>query len=45
MRRMDTQRSTGVCGHEPERALGLKEFLDERIRESSVGFPASTLGL
>jgi hypothetical protein len=45
MRRMDAQHSTGVCGQDPERALGLKEFLDEKIGNSSVGFPASTLGL
>ncbi len=45
LQRLDAQRSTGVCGQDAERAVGLKEFLDERIRESSVGFPASTLGL
>ncbi len=45
LQRLDAQRSSGVCGHDPERAVGLREFLDERIRESSVGFPASTLGL
>jgi hypothetical protein len=45
LRRMDMQRSTGVCGQDPERALGLRELLDEKIGNSSVGFPASTLGL
>jgi hypothetical protein len=42
---MDTQHSSGVCGQDPERSLGLKELLDEKIGNSSVGFPASTLGL
>jgi hypothetical protein len=45
LRRMDMQRSTGVCGQDPERSLGLKELLDEKIGNSSVGFPATTLGL
>ena len=45
MHRLDPQRSTGTCGYERERRVQLKEILDEKIRDSSPGFPASTLGL
>ena len=45
MQRVDPQRSMGVCGHDRERSVQLKEVLDERIRNSSPGFAASTLGL
>lgn len=45
MHRLDPQRSIGVCGYDPERGTQLKEFLDEKIRNSAPGFPASTLGL
>jgi hypothetical protein len=45
MHRLDPQRSVGTCGYERERALQLREVLDEKIRDSSPGFPASTLGL
>ncbi len=45
MHRLDPQRSIGVCGYGPERGTQLKEFLDEKIRNSAPGFPASTLGL
>ncbi len=45
MHRLDPQRSTGICGADRERALQLRELLEEKIRNSSPGFPASTLGL
>ncbi|MDR3454314.1 MAG: hypothetical protein P4L96_16215 [Rhodoferax sp.] len=45
LRRLDLERSTGVCGNEPERRLQIKESLDEWLRKSTSGFPASTLGL
>jgi len=45
MRRLDLERSTGVCGAEAERRVSLRESLDEWLRKSSAGFPASTLGL
>ena len=45
LQRLDLPRSTGVCGTDRERGLQLHELLNERIRNSSSGFPASTLGL
>ena len=45
LRRLDLERSTGTCGSEPERRLQIKEALGERLRSSTPGFPASTLGL
>ena len=45
MQRLDPERSVGVCGTERARSIELKEVLDERMRNSSPGFPASTLGL
>lgn len=45
MRRLDLQRSTGTCGTDPEQRVALREVLDEWIRNSAPGFPASTLGL
>lgn len=45
MQRLDPVRSSGICGREPERRLMLRESLDEWLRKSSPGFPASTLGL
>lgn len=45
MQRLDAQRSSGVCGDDRERGGQLREVLKERIRNSSPGFPASTLGL
>ena len=45
LQRLDLPRSNGVCGDDPERALQLKEVLDERFRNSAPGFAASTLGL
>ncbi len=45
LRRLDLERSTGVCGAEPDRRVLLRESLDEWLRKSSPGFPATTLGL
>lgn len=45
MRRLDVERYKGVCGLEPARRLLLREELDERMRQSGPGFPASVLGL
>jgi hypothetical protein len=45
MRRLDLQRCTGVASVEPRMRLLLREELEERRRQSSPGFPASTLGL
>ncbi len=45
LHRLDGRHSSGVCGTDRERSIELRERLDEQIRESSVGFPASTLGL
>lgn len=45
MHRIDLERCIGVCGSERGRSIELREVLDERIRNSSPGFPASTLGL
>ncbi len=45
MQRLDPERSAGVCGADPARSIELREVLNEKIRNSSAGFPASTLGL
>jgi hypothetical protein len=45
MRRLDLVRCTGVASTEPRMRLLLREELEERKRQSSPGFPASTLGL
>ncbi len=45
LRRLDPVRSAGVSGREPERRIALREELDEWLRKSSPGFPATTLGL
>jgi hypothetical protein len=45
LQRLDPQRSTGVFGDDRERSAQLKEVLAEKIRNSSPGFPTSTLGL
>lgn len=45
MHRLDPQHSRGVCSQEPERRLALHESLQEWLRQSAPGFPASTLGL
>ena len=45
LHRMDPARSKGVCTAIPERRLAVRESLDECLRQSSPGFPATTLGL
>ena len=45
MQRLDPVRSAGVSGSEPGRRVRLKELLNEKIRASVLGFPATTLGL
>lgn len=45
MRRMDMVHSKGVAGSAAQRRVLLKQELDECLRQSSVGFPATTLGL
>jgi hypothetical protein len=45
LRRLDLERSTGVSSVEPRMRLLLREELEERKRQSSPGFPATTLGL
>ena len=45
LRRLDLERSTGICGGEPARRLQIREALNEWLRMSTPGFPASTLGL
>jgi hypothetical protein len=45
MRRLDLQHSTGVASVEQRMRLLLREELEERKRQSSPGFPASTIGL
>ena len=45
LQRLDPVRSSGVCGEDRERRVQVREELNEFIRNSSPGFPASTLGL
>jgi hypothetical protein len=45
MQRLDLAHSAGVCGNEPERRVALRELLNERLRASTAGFAATTLGL
>ena len=45
LRRLDLERSTGVCGSDPQRGLEVREALTEWLRQSTPGFPATTLGL
>lgn len=45
LQRNDSLHSIGTTGDDKERHVALKEVLDEFIRNSSPGFPASTLGL
>ena len=45
MQRLDLVRSAGLSGPEPGRQVRLREILDEKIRGSVLGFPATTLGL
>lgn len=43
--RLDRTRCTGMAGSEAARRLVLKEQLNEYLRKSSPGFPATTLGI
>lgn len=43
--RLDLAHCKGVAGSEPARRVILKERLDECLRKSSPGFPATTLGI
>lgn len=45
LQRLDLMRSVGVATSEPRRRLMLRETLDECLRQSAPGFPATTLGL
>lgn len=45
MQRMNLALCAGASGAQADRRVQLRETLDERIRNSSPGFPASTLGL
>ena len=45
LQRLDLARSTGFCCPEPSRRVRLRELLDEKLRGSTAGFAASTLGL
>jgi hypothetical protein len=45
VRRLDLERSRGVCSVEARPRTELKELLDEYRKQGSPGFPASTLGL
>ena len=45
LHRLDPLRSTGACGDDRERRVQVREGLNELLRNSSPGFPASTLGL
>jgi hypothetical protein len=45
LRRLDVERCRGVCTDEARPRVELKQLLDEYRKQSSPGFPASTLGL
>lgn len=45
LQRLDLVRCTGIAGSEPARRVTFKERLDECLRRSSPGFPATTLGI
>lgn len=45
MQRHDPERSVFVCDFQAARRVSLRQELEEWIRNSSPGFPASTLGL
>lgn len=45
LQRTDSARSAGVSGPEAERRVVLRETLEEWLRRSTSGFPATTLGL
>jgi len=45
MQRHDLERSVFVCDSQPGRRVALRQVLDEWLRQSSPGFPSTTLGL
>jgi hypothetical protein len=45
LHRIDTERSRGVSGSDPERRRALRERIDECWRRGRPAFPATTLGL
>ena len=45
MHRVDPTRDRGVCSRDPASRRQLREAIDECLRHSRPGFPASTLGL
>ncbi len=45
LQRLDLAHSTGMAGAEPRRRVMLREMLNERLRASTPGFAATTLGL
>jgi hypothetical protein len=45
MQRHDLERSVFVCDTQATRRVALRQVLDEWLRQSSPGFPATTLGL
>jgi hypothetical protein len=45
MRRLDLLRSGGVSSFEAQRRVMLREEMEEWIRQSAPGFPATVLGL
>ncbi len=45
MQRIDTRHSVVLCGPDAERRVLLREALGEWLRNSTPGFPVSTLGL
>lgn len=45
MQRHDLERSVFICDTHPSRKLALRQVLEEWMRQSSPGFPATSLGL
>lgn len=45
LHRRDAARSVGVCRQDPRGRVELTELLDECARQSTSGFPVTTLGL
>jgi hypothetical protein len=45
VQRQDQVRGSGIAGAEPERIVQIREMLQELLRASAPGFPATTLGL
>ena len=45
VQRMNTVSGGGISGTDPERQVVLRQTLDEWIKRSTAGFPATSLGL